>query len=135
MGDKSNIKLVEEEWTTQPAKTQTGLAQDKLRGISQINITKLPHNSSQIMRNNNKAKQCDTPSLQELVSNMCESKRQTEQPPKATQQTSNHRARLQLDDSNVHPIHTAIDIQSGLIMAIKEDALRLRCHTTTALPR
>ena len=87
-------------------------------------------------RCNTTGAQRDTPSLQELVSNIRTSKRHSAQKNHAKQRSKFPTIQLDFgcitgfDDSNVHPILTAIDIQSGMIVAMQL-TVTTGCFSTT----
>ena len=109
VGGERNIRLVEDEWTTQPAKTSnkpwTGWTnfeehqefptqlesddEEQQQGTKAKAVQAPKQPTPQEIREHNV-----TPSLQDLVSNKRTSKRQTTQSPKATQQASKLHQRL-----------------------------------------
>ena len=124
VGDERNTRLVEDERTRQQAKTSdkpwTGWANfkehqefptqlesddEKQQQGTQAKATQAPKQPTPQDILDFRA-QRDTPPLQELVSNMRTSERQTEQPPKAAPITQLDFGYIKgFDDSNVHPLY------------------------------
>ena len=108
VGERHNARLVEDEWTTEPAKTS-----DK-PWTGWTNFEEHQEFPTQLESDDEEQQQGTKAKAVE---------RQTEQSPKAIQKLPITQLGFGyikgFDDSNAHPTLTAIDIQSGMIMALQ----------------